>query len=172
METRISSQNHYSPTGSTYDHYELKHKDSEFCGVSILRAGDSMIEPLLELIPNISVGKVLIQRDEKTAEPVFYYSKLPTDIHKSKRVFLLDPMLATGGSACKAIEEIHNKGVPKENITFINLVSCDRGIQRVLKEHPGVHIITASVDPILNEKCYIVPGLGDYGDRFFASTRQ
>ena len=130
-----------------------------------------MIEPLLTLLPNISVGKVLIQRNERTAEPIFYYSKLPTDIHKAKRVFLLDPMLGTGGSASMAINEIHKRGVPKENITFINLVSCDRGIQRLLKEHPGVHIITACVDPILNEKFYIEPGIGDYGDRFFASTR-
>ena len=130
-----------------------------------------MIEPLVNLMPNISIGKVLIQRDEKTTEPIFYYSKLPTDIKKAKKVFLLDPMLATGGSACKCIEELHKVGVAYENITFINLVSCDKGIQRVLRDHPGVHILTASVDPILDEKSYIVPGLGDYGDRFFASTR-
>ena len=81
-------------------------EDFEYCGVSIIRAGDSMIEPLIGLIPNIAIGKILIQRDEKTAKPVYYYSKLPTDIAKMKKVFLLDPMLATGGSASVAIQNI------------------------------------------------------------------
>ena len=170
-ELQLSKKPHFSPTGSTYDHYELRHSEEEYCAVSILRAGDSMVEPFFEIYPNISIGKVLIQRNERTADPIYYYHKLPTDIKKAKRVFLVDPMLATGGSASATIKLINESGVPNENITFINLVSCDRGIQRILKDHPGITIITAVVDPVLNEKCYIVPGLGDYGDRFFASTR-
>ena len=162
---------HFSPTGSEYDHIKLKHDPQEYACVSILRAGDSMIEPMFGLIPDISVGKILIQRNEK-AEPVFYYSKLPTDIHKSKRVFLLDPMLATGGSASVAISKLIDSGVPADRITFINLVACDNGITRINRDHPDVAILTAVVDPELNHKCYILPGLGDYGDRFFASTRE
>ena len=124
-ELTVDDREHYSPTGSTYKHLKLKHAEEEFCCVSILRAGDSMVEPTLKLLPNISVGKVLIQRNEKNAEPIFFYQKLPTDIKKSKRVFLVDPMLATGGSASMAISKIIEQGVPAENITFVNLVACD-----------------------------------------------
>ena len=88
-----------------------------------------------------------------------------------QRVFLLDPMLATGGSASMAITQIVKSGVSPDKITFINLVSCEEGIERIQKDHPQVKILTAAVDPIINEKKYIIPGLGDYGDRYFASTR-
>ena len=171
QEMTVDSNTHFSPTGTTYEHFKMRHSDHEYCAVSILRAGDSMVEPFFEVMPEIAVGKVLIQRNERTADPEYYYHKLPTDISDMKRVFVVDPMLATGGSASMAIKLVREKGVPAENITFINLVSCHRGLQRIQKDHPEVKIITAVVDPVLNEKCYIVPGLGDYGDRFFASTR-
>lgn len=161
-----------TPTGAKYDHYSMKFKPEEYCGISILRAGDSMLGPIMQLMPDIAVGKVLIQRDEKTAEPVFYYAKVPTDLKEMKRVFILDPMLATGGSASKCIEEIRARGVDCDKIVFINLVCCPTGIARIQKDHPGVKIITAVVDPILNGKKYIIPGLGDYGDRYFASNRK
>lgn len=127
-ELVVDTKEHYSPTGSTYPHLKLKHAEEEFCAISILRAGDSMVEPTFQLLPNISVGKILIQRNEKTAEPIFFYQKMPTDLKDSKRVFLLDPMLATGGSASMAINKLVECGVPAENITFINLIACDKGI--------------------------------------------
>lgn len=136
-----------------------------------MRAGDSMVDPLVGMIPNISIGKILIQRDEATAQPIYFYSKLPSDVTEMKKVFLLDPMLATGGSASVAIQTIIDKGVEAKKITFINLVACPDGIQRIQNDHPEVNIITANIDPILNGSKYIIPGLGDYGDRYFASTR-
>ena len=171
QDLQISNITHLSPTGSSYDHFEMKFPEDEYCGVSILRAGDSMVEPIMKLIPGITIGKILIQRDEKTAQPIFFYQKQVQDLKDKKRVFLLDPMLATGGSASMAIEQIKKLGVPSEKITFINLVSCDEGIQRILSDHPGVHILTAAIDPVINNKKYIIPGLGDYGDRYFASTK-
>ena len=171
QEMVVDSKTHYSPTGTSYEHFKLRHDDHDYCAVSILRAGDSMVEPFFDVMPEIAVGKILIQRNERTADPIYYYHKLPTDISGMKRVFIVDPMLGTGGSAAMAIKLVMEKGVPAENITFINLVSCHRGLSRLLNEFPGVKIITAVVDPVLNEKFYIAPGLGDYGDRFFASTR-
>ena len=106
----------------------MRHNEDEYCGVSILRAGDSMVESIMQLIPGIAIGKILIQRDEKTAEPIFFYQKQVQDLKDKKRVFLLDPMLATGGSASMAIKQIRESGVPCEKITFINLVACDEGI--------------------------------------------
>jgi uracil phosphoribosyltransferase len=123
------------------------------------------------LIPGISVGKVLIQRDESTEDkrPVFYYAKLPDDIKDKKRVFVLDPMLATGGSASVCIAKLREVGVKPESITFINLVSVEKGLDRVLGDHPGVNVITASIDDGMNDHKYICPGLGDFGDRYFGS---
>jgi len=121
------------------------------CCVTILRAGDSMLEPMFNILPNIKVGKILIQRNERTAEPIYFYEKFPEDIQKLKKVFVLDPMLATGGSAACAIRRIVSVGVNPENIVFINLVSCDRGISRIQEEFPQVEIVTACIDPELNE---------------------
>jgi len=158
-----------SAAGGEYDHYDLKHDATDYCAITIIRAGDSMLQQAFDLLPGISVGKVLIQRDEATAEPIYYYHKLPDDIAEKKRVFIVDPMLATGGSVCKTIELLRISGVQPENITFINLVGCEEGIARVMKEHDGVKIITAAVDPELNSMKYIIPGLGDFGDRYFGS---
>ena len=94
-----------------------------------------MVDPLMKLMPNIAIGKILIQRNDK-AEPVFFYQKQVLDLAHMKRVFLLDPMLATGGSASMAIAQIVKSGVSPDKITFINLVSCDEGIQRIQKDHP------------------------------------
>ena len=129
-----------------------------------------MVGPISQLIPGIAIGKILIQRDEATAEPMFYYTKLPTNIKKMKRVYLLDPMLATGGSASMAVDKIVENGVPASNITFINLVCCKEGINRLQRDHPDINILTAHIDPILNGNKYIIPGLGDYGDRYFNSN--
>ena len=102
-----------SPTGDHYEHYDMKFNGEDYAAVTILRAGDSMLQEMMDLIPEISVGKVLIQRDESSADKrsVFYYSKLPEDIEKKKRVFVLDPMCATGGSASMCIQKLRENGV-------------------------------------------------------------
>ena len=130
-----------------------------------------MLTEVFNLIPGIAIGKVLIQRDESTSEkkPVFYYAKLPEDIAKKKRVYVLDPMCASGGSAVMCIEKLIEAGVSEDRITFINLVTVERGIKKVMEAYPKVRMITASIDPILNHDSYICPGLGDFGDRYFGS---
>ena len=137
--------------------------------VSIMRAGDSLLDAVRRAVPNVLVGKILIQRDESDEQkrPVLLYSKVPQ--LKNKEVMLVDPMLATGGSACKAIQELIKQGASEENILFLNVVSCPEGLQRIAKEYPKVRIVTAAVDSHLNDQKYIVPGVGDYGDRYYGT---
>lgn len=141
---------------------------SSIVAISIIRAGDSMLDCFLRIVPEASVGKILIQRDEETAKPVFLYSKLPDLTNKT--VILLDPMLATGGSANEAIRLLLTRGAVEENIAFFSVVSCPEGIANVSLKYPNVKLITAEVDSGLNERSYIVPGLGDYGDRYFGTV--
>lgn len=98
-----------------------------------------------------------------------YYTKFPDEVAKKERVFILDPMLATGGSVGMCIDKLKEHGVSEERITFINLISCEHGLTALHGKYPGVKIITAAVDPVLNEHRYICPGLGDFGDRYFGS---
>lgn len=142
--------------------------ESSICAVSILRAADCMLGEVRVMMPSVSVGKILIQRDEATALPALMYSKLPPDI-KSRPVLLLDPMLATGGSAVMACKVLVDAGVPAENIIFVNIVCVKEGLAALEAAYPAVKIVTGAVDPILNEKKYIVPGLGDFGDRYFGT---
>lgn len=141
-------------------------KDKAIAVVPILRAGLGMVDGILSLIPTAKVGHIGVYRDEKTMKPVYYYCKLPLDI-KDRKVILVDPMLATGGSAIYAIDYLKNEGV--KNITFMCLISAPEGIAKVQEAHPDVDIYTAKIDEKLNEKCYIVPGLGDCGDRIFGT---
>ena len=134
--------------------------------VPILRAGLGMVEGLLTLIPAAKVGHIGMYRDENTHEPVFYYYKMPEG--KDRMVILTDPMLATGGSACDAIRRLKEDGY--SNIRMMCLVAAPEGVKRVQMEHPEVDIFTASLDDGLNENCYILPGLGDAGDRIFGTT--
>ncbi|PVU97351.1 hypothetical protein BB559_002063 [Furculomyces boomerangus] len=138
------------------------------CGVSIMRAGESMEQGLRHVCTGVRIGKVLIQRDEETALPKLYYSKLPADISE-RWVFLLDPMLATGGSANEAIKVLKEAGVPEERILFINLICSPEGIQNVISQYPNIKIITSEIDPGMDTRKYIVPGLGDFGDRYFGT---
>ncbi|CAI2377687.1 unnamed protein product [Moneuplotes crassus] len=156
--------------GGDFECYRLTKTPNDFCAVTIIRAGDSMLPKMFELMPGIKVGKVLVQRDESTEDKrsVFYYSKLPKEIAK-KKVFILDPMLATGGSCSLVINRLKEEGVKEENITFINLISCPEGLSCLTSAFPDIKIITAVVDPNMNEERYIEPGLGDYGDRYFNS---
>ncbi|GMH84397.1 hypothetical protein TL16_g09912, partial [Triparma laevis f. inornata] len=140
----------------------------KICAVSIVRAGDSLLGCVRALLPGVSVGKILIQRDETVPEKPakLFYCKLPKGI-EDKQVILCDPMLATGGSAAKAIESLIAVGVPVSSIIFSNVVCCPEGLKYLGGLYPEVKIVTASIDEGLNEEKYIVPGLGDYGDRFF-----
>ncbi len=142
--------------------------EGKICAVSIMRAGESMEKPVREVCKKIRVGKILIQRNEETAEPIVYYSKLPGDIGR-RWVFLLDPMLATGGSAREAIRILLEAGVQEDHLIFINLLACPEGLRTIFETFPEVRIVTGAVDQGLNERAYIVPGLGDFGDRYFGT---
>ena len=135
--------------------------------VPILRAGLGMVDGLLSLVPVAKVGHIGMYRDPDTHEPVEYYSKMPVDIEE-RIVILVDPMLATGGSAADAITLLKNK-YGCRHIRLMNLVAAPEGIARVQKEHPDVDIYVAAVDECLNDHAYIVPGLGDAGDRIFGT---
>lgn len=131
----------------------------------ILRAGLGMVDGLLNLIPSARVGHIGLYRDEVTCKPVFYYYKMPSN--KDRLVILTDPMLATGGSACDAINRLKKDGF--NHIKMMCLVAAPQGIQAVSSMHPDVDIYVASIDEKLNERNYIVPGLGDAGDRIFGT---
>lgn len=134
--------------------------------VPILRAGLGMLDAMLELVPAAKVGHIGLYRDEKTHQPVEYYNKLPSDI-QDRDVFVLDPMLATGGSAVDAINII--KRYNPHSIKFVCIIASPDGIQKLTEAHPDVQVFCASKDEGLNEDCYIVPGLGDAGDRIFGT---
>lgn len=140
----------------------------EICCVDIVRSGAILQEAVRKLAPDTKTAKILIQRDEETAEPKLFYSKLPPKIAELK-VILCDPMLATGGSALMAIGVLKEAGVKEENILFLNVVSCPEGLRRLAKEAPLVRVLTGAVDAGLNEVKFIVPGLGDFGDRYYGS---
>ncbi|KAF1971750.1 uracil phosphoribosyltransferase [Bimuria novae-zelandiae CBS 107.79] len=147
-------------------HYAGVKFEGKICGVSIMRAGESMEQGLRDCCRSVRIGKILIQRDEETSKPKLYYDKLPEDI-SDRWVLLLDPMLATGGSALMAIEVLKSRGVPEDHILFLNLIASPEGIKKFADEYPKVRVVTAFVDQGLDEKNYIVPGLGDFGDRFY-----
>ena len=134
--------------------------------VPILRAGLGMVDGMLALVPNAKVGYIGLYRDPETHEPVEYYCKLPSDIEK-RQIFVVDPMLATGGSASAAIDFVKAKG--GKNIIFMCLIAAPEGIAVMEKNHPDVDIFIAAKDEKLNEHAYIVPGLGDAGDRIFGT---
>ena len=134
--------------------------------VPILRAGLGMVDGMLNLIPAAKVGHIGMYRNEETLEPVEYYCKLPNDINE-REVFVLDPMLATGGSACEAIGQIKKRGA--KHIKFIGLVAAPQGLKALHEAHPDVDIYVGALDEKLNDNGYIVPGLGDAGDRIFGT---
>lgn len=133
--------------------------------VPILRAGLGMVEGLMRLMPSARVGHIGLYRDEETCQPVFYYYKMPE--HKDRLVLLTDPMLATGGSACDAIARLKADGYT--HIRLLCLVASPQGVKVVQERHPDVDIYLASLDEGLNDKNYILPGLGDAGDRIFGT---
>ena len=134
--------------------------------VPILRAGLGMVDGVLQLVPAAKVGHIGLYRDPETLEPVEYYCKLPADCAQ-REVFVVDPMLATGGSSVAAIKLLKDRGC--KNIHFMCIIAAPEGVERMKKEHPDVDIYIGSLDEKLNEHGYIVPGLGDAGDRIFGT---
>lgn len=143
-----------------------KLNEDDYAFVPILRAGLGMLEGVTTVVPNAKIGHIGMYRDEETFEPHNYFFKVPKKIEK-KEVYLLDPMLATGGSAIDAIDSLKEKGVKK--IKFLCIIAAPEGIKAVEKKHPDVQIYCAHIDKKLNENKYIVPGLGDAGDRIFGT---
>ena len=134
--------------------------------VPVLRAGLGMVDAMIDLIPSAKVGHIGLYRDPETHEPVEYYCKMPPDIAE-RQVFIVDPMLATGGSAVAAIDFIKRYGC--KNITLMNIIAAPEGVEAVRTAHPDVDMYVAAVDEKLNDHAYIVPGLGDAGDRIFGT---
>lgn len=151
-----------TPTGSKLKKKKLDYK---IILAPILRAGVGMVDGVRNMIPTARIGHIGMFRDEETLVPHEYYFKLP--VVDNPLVVVVDPMLATGGSACAAISAIKKRGY--KNIRLMCLVGCQQGVDAVEKEHPDVHIYLASLDERLNEKGYIIPGLGDAGDRIFGT---
>ncbi|MCC3768668.1 uracil phosphoribosyltransferase [Streptomyces sp. UNOC14_S4] len=155
-----------TPVGREYKGLRFAGK---LCGVPIIRAGESMEAELRTVVPGIRIGKILMQRDPVTKLPKLYYSKLPDDIAE-RHVLMLEPMLATGGTALAAIQLLLDHGVQEENIVFVNFITVPEGITAVCARYPKVRIVTSSIEERLNENAYMLPGIGDFGDRFFGTV--
>jgi uracil phosphoribosyltransferase len=134
--------------------------------VPILRAGLGMLDGILRIAPEASIGHIGLYRDAETLRPVSYYDRLPVNV-AAANVLLLDPMLATGHSACEAASILKAQGA--RDIQFLCIVACPPGVQQFQSQHPDIPILTAAIDPELNDHGYIVPGLGDAGDRYFGT---
>lgn len=152
-----------TPVAST----KAKKLDTKLMICPILRAALGMLDSVFKLIPDASVGFLGFQRDEKTAQAEFFYAKLPNDAD-TRTAIIIDPMFATGGTAIDAVKFLKQKGV--KNIKFIAIIAAPEGLARFSEAYPDVEVFTASIDERLNEKNYIVPGLGDAGDRVFNTT--
>ncbi|MBT8099797.1 MAG: uracil phosphoribosyltransferase [Gammaproteobacteria bacterium] len=146
---------------------QCKKIDTDVVVVPVLRAGIGMLEGILELLPTARVGFVGLYRDEDTKEPVSYYERLPPQVHGGTCI-IIDPMVATGGSTAAAIDVLKAAGAGK--IVVVCIVTCPEGIERIERAHPDVSLYAAAIDERLDERKYIVPGLGDAGDRLFGTT--
>ena len=143
-----------------------KINEDNYAFVPILRAGTGMLDGIIQVVPNAKIGHVGMYRDEETSKPNVYFFKVPKDIAQ-REVWILDPMLATGGSGIDAIELLKEKGVKK--IKFLCIIAAPEGIKAMQEKHPDVQIYCAAIDEKLNEHAYIIPGLGDAGDRIFGT---
>lgn len=155
-----------TPVGETYHGLRMA---TELCAVPVIRAGESMETELREMYPGIPVGKILIQRDKETKLPHLYYSHLPRDVAE-RHVLLLEPMLATGGSALTAMKVLLDAGVREENIVFVNFLSSPAGTRTLCQAHPKLRIVTSSIENGMNQNALMIPGIGDFGDRYFAAA--
>ncbi|MFC9929582.1 uracil phosphoribosyltransferase [Streptomyces sp. NPDC127190] len=155
-----------TPVGATYHGLEFA---SKICAVPVIRAGEAMESELRDIHPGIRIGKILIQRDKRTKLPHLYYKHLPDDIAE-RHVLLLEPMLATAGSALAAVDVLIDAGVREEHIVMVNFLSSPEGLRRVAQERPRMKIVTSAIEDRLNEHAFMIPGIGDFGDRFFGTT--
>ncbi|WP_081605883.1 uracil phosphoribosyltransferase [Rhodococcus sp. AW25M09] len=155
-----------TPVGETYRGLRFA---SRLCAVPVIRAGESMESAFRELYSGVSIGKILVQRDKNTKLPRLYYSHLPDDI-ASRHVLLLEPMLATGGSALAAIDVLVEAGVREDRIVFVNFLASPQGLEAVCRARPQVQIVTSSIEERLNDEAFMIPGIGDFGDRFFGTV--
>ncbi|TMW90890.1 hypothetical protein EJD97_015086 [Solanum chilense] len=153
-----------TPTGSVYSGVVFCKR---LCGVSIIRSGESMENALRACCKGIKIGKILIHGEGKSGRQLIY-EKLPTDI-ASRHVLLLDPVLASGNSAVKAISVLLSKGVPESNIVFLNLISAPEGLHTVCNKYPRLKIVTSEIDTTLNKDLHVIPGMGEFGDRYFGT---
>ncbi|KDM93307.1 uracil phosphoribosyltransferase [Photobacterium galatheae] len=154
-----------TPVGDTYHGCDLT---TGICGVSVIRAGESMEPEYNNMFPGSPIGKILIQRDKVTKLPSYFYSHFPADIaHRS--VFLFEPMLATGGSLIKAIETLLENQVPEQQIIVVNFLASPEGLDRVITRFPNLKIVTSSIEKGMNEHAFMKPGIGDFGDRYFGT---
>ncbi|KAL2361595.1 Uracil phosphoribosyltransferase, synthesizes UMP from uracil [Blastomyces dermatitidis] len=159
----VVEQSVTTPVGRSYLGVKFQGK---ICGVSIMRAGEAMEQGLRDCCRSVRIGKILIQRDDDTWQPKLFYEKLPNDI-ASRWVLLLDPMFATGGSATMAVDVLKSKGVPEDRILFLNIIASPSGVADFAQRYPKLRVVTAFIDQGLDEKKYIIPGLGDFGDRYY-----
>ena len=152
-----------TPIGKTKVHMI---NEDDYAFLPIMRAGISMVDGVINVIPNAKIGHIGLYRNEETLEPIKYYFKVPSNIEK-RAVLILDPMLATGGTACDAVQSLKDLGV--KDIKFLCIIAAPEGIKKLIEAHPDVQIYCAGIDERLNEVGYIVPGLGDAGDRIFGT---
>lgn len=138
------------------------------CAVSVVRAGEAMETELWSIAPDVRIGKILIQRDRITKRPSLHWAHLPDDI-RNGHVLLLEPMLATGGSLLTAIDILNDAGVPDDRIIVVSVLASPQGIDRLAESRPEVRIVTSSIEERLDENAYMVPGIGDFGDRWFGT---
>ncbi|MGF4045395.1 uracil phosphoribosyltransferase [Paenarthrobacter nitroguajacolicus] len=154
-----------TPAGHVFEGQTLTER---VCAVSVVRAGESFEHELWSIAPEMRLGKILIQRDKTTKEPQLFYSHLPLEVG-DQHVLLLEPMLATGGSLMTALAVLESVGVSSPRVIVLNLLSSPQGLERVLSAHPEIDIVTASVESRLDANAFMVPGIGDFGDRFFGT---
>lgn len=154
-----------TPTGSTYNGF---HQNIELCGVSIMRAGESMEVALREVCKDVTIGKLLIQTDSKTGSPTLIYAKLPRDINQCY-ILLMDPLIGTGATAMMAVRVLLDHGVPEDRILFLTLIAAPQGVHTLAYAFPQVKIISTAVDKKVNAHFFVLPGVGNFGDRYFGT---
>jgi uracil phosphoribosyltransferase len=156
-----------TPIGETYHGKSLK---MGLCAVPVIRAGESMEQEFKKISSNSPIGKILIQRDKLTKQPQYFYESFPEDISQ-RYILVMEPMLATGGSAIVVIERLIANGVPQKQICFANILSSPEGLEKVSSLYPEVTIVTSSIEKCLNPEAFMIPGIGDFGDRYFGTIR-
>ncbi|SIR88448.1 uracil phosphoribosyltransferase [Williamsia sterculiae] len=173
LEAALSQVEHRArgvttPTGYVYEGAEAV---APLYAVSIPRAGDALESGLREIRPDARIGKILIQRDVATKQPALFYSKLPPGIGGNE-VLLLDPTIATGGTLLTAVNELVAAGVEEHRIIVVNVLTCPEGLSTVLSRRPDLRIVTSHIDNGLTDQAFMRPGIGDFGDRFYGTTRE